>query len=268
MLLHKGAHVIMAVRNVAKGEEILKKIKDEGATGKGTVLLLDGWKGVEETLATKRVNILKINADELRWLTGEADLDAGAAAAMARHMAPDALLAVTRGPKSALLYSAADAGNIVVTEFEIEEVRALNPIGAGDTCSSVMLYGVCAGYDAADAFAFALAAASGQMRCVRGESRPGREPCVLAITLEGVWWCERRGGGRRREGRRVCLLFLLLSLLLLPSGTITRTDCLHTPASCLNIAGAQFKSADAIHLYNAIKRKPPRTLGALPSSKV
>jgi len=41
VLLHKGAHVIMAVRNVAKGEEILKKIKDEGATGKGTVLLLD-----------------------------------------------------------------------------------------------------------------------------------------------------------------------------------------------------------------------------------
>ena len=33
-----------------------------------------------------------------------------------------------------------------------------------------------------------------------------------------------------------------------------------TAASCLNIAGAHFKSADAVNLYNAIKRLPPRTV--------
>jgi fructose-1-phosphate kinase PfkB-like protein len=164
------------------------------SVGDDTVLLLDGWKGVEETLATKRVNILKINADELRWLTGEADLDAGAAVAMARHMAPGALLAVTRGPSSALLYSAADGGDIVVTEFDIEEVRALNPIGAGDTCSSVLLYGVCAGYSAPDAFAFALAAASGEMRCVRAE-RARRESHA-----EGCVVVREKGRGRKEGG--------------------------------------------------------------------
>ena len=36
------------------------------------------WKGVDKTLATKRVNVLKINADELRWMTGEKDLDVAA----------------------------------------------------------------------------------------------------------------------------------------------------------------------------------------------
>lgn len=70
-------------------------------------------------------------------------------------------------PRAAFLYSTADLPGehrpgISVTEFEITPVRALNPIGAGDTCSSVLLYAMCAGYKVADAFAFALAAASGE----------------------------------------------------------------------------------------------------------
>ena len=168
-----------------------------------TILLLDGWKGVDETLATKRVNVLKINADELGWLTGEKDLDKAAAAAMAKYMAPGAVLAVTRGSQSALLYSQTantggspkdsthSAASISVTEFEITPVTAVNPIGAGDTCSSVLLYALCAGHSAEDAFAFALAAAS---------------------------------------------------------------------ASCLNIAGAHFKAADAVRLHESIERVPARTI--------
>jgi len=168
------------------------------SVGPDTILLLDGFKGVEKTLATKRVNVLKINADELCWLTAEKDLDKAAHVAIETHLAPGALLAVTRGPSSALLYSSSSGGDkdgsgprISVTEFEITPVEALNPIGAGDTCSSVLLYALCAGNSAEDAFAFALAAAS---------------------------------------------------------------------ASCLNVRGADFKSADAARLHASIKRRPPRTL--------
>ena len=124
------------------------------SVGVDTILLLDGWKGVEQTLASRRVNVLKINAQELKWLTGEAELDTAAAAAMRAYMPAGALLAVTRGASSALLYqrqaSRADTStesgdSISVTEFEIEAVPCLNPIGAGDTCSAVLLYGLCAG---------------------------------------------------------------------------------------------------------------------------
>ena len=144
------------------------------SVGPDTILLLDGFKGVEKTLATKRVNVLKINADELCWLTEEKDLDKAARIAMETHLAPGALLAVTRGPSSALLYSSSGGGSqdgsapISVTEFEITPVKALNPIGAGDTCSSVLLYALCAGNSAEDAFASALAAASASCLNIRG----------------------------------------------------------------------------------------------------
>ncbi len=118
-----------------------------------------------------------------------------AVSAINKYMAPGALLAVTRGANSARLYSNSEASGekarICVSEFEITAVKAKNPIGAGDTCSAVLLYGLCAGNSPEDAFAFALAAAS---------------------------------------------------------------------ASCLNIAGAHFKAADAVNLYNSIKRIPPRPL--------
>jgi fructose-1-phosphate kinase PfkB-like protein len=166
------------------------------SVGRDTVLLLDGWKGVEKTLASKRVNVLKINADELGWLTHETDLNAAAATAMRLYMAPGGHLAVTRGANSAFLFSHVQSGaegpaGMRVAEFVLQPLAAVNPIGAGDTCSAVLLYALCAGQEPEEAFAFALAAAS---------------------------------------------------------------------ASCLNIAGAHFKAADAVSLYHKMERKPTRTL--------
>ncbi len=97
--------------------------------------------------------ILKINLDELKKLTGESEALAALRAGMTRW--PHGVLAITDGGNGAFL---AEAGRI--WRYSIPEIKVVSPLGAGDTCSAVMLSELLAGKPTAESFACALAAAS------------------------------------------------------------------------------------------------------------
>ena len=128
----------------------------------GALLLLDAYKDVADVLATRQVDILKINREELRELTGEPDSDRAAATARARFGVP--VIAVTDGPHPARLY--ADGRTWALTLPPLPDLK--NPIGAGDTVAAVMLLERLAGADAVEAFALGLAAASASCRALEG----------------------------------------------------------------------------------------------------
>lgn len=100
----------------------------------GPILLLDGFRGVDATLKTRRVDVLKINSDELAALSGEPDLDAAASKVFDLFLRPRSCLAVTRGPEKALLYIGQDDGRPPKKWlFDVPklETEVANPIGAG-----------------------------------------------------------------------------------------------------------------------------------------
>lgn len=128
------------------------------ARAAGARVVLDGVSGVGATLDTG-VDVLKINAAELRLLTSDgADLAAAGRACLKRYRLR--WLGVTAGPDSAWLF-----GPGLTVRYELpclEGVRST--IGAGD-CATGVLLGRSAGNDLARepmiaAFAAALAAAS------------------------------------------------------------------------------------------------------------
>jgi fructose-1-phosphate kinase PfkB-like protein len=131
------------------------------ASGSVTVLV-DGYRGVDETLATGAVDILKINCDELRAMTGIIDIPAAAASCLARYSLQ--WLGLTDGPGRAFLYS--PEGGVAFDMPQLDDVA--NPIGAGDTVSAVFMYGILEGLDGASAFRDALAAASASCRRFTG----------------------------------------------------------------------------------------------------
>ncbi len=99
----------------------------------GIPLLLDAYRGVAPVLEAG-VEILKINAAELRELTGTPDLDSAAATLMARHPGTGCL-AVTDGSGPARLFLPGSAW-----EFRLPHLDGVvNPIGAGDCTSGVFL---------------------------------------------------------------------------------------------------------------------------------
>eukprot|EP01127_Copromyxa_protea_P017420 TRINITY_DN5300_c0_g2_i4.p1 TRINITY_DN5300_c0_g2~~TRINITY_DN5300_c0_g2_i4.p1 ORF type:complete len:248 (-),score=49.64 TRINITY_DN5300_c0_g2_i4:123-866(-) len=67
----------------------------------GTFVLLDGYKGVDETLATGKVDVLKINAHELKALTLTETIQDGANALFSKYTLP--WVAITDGKDSAAL---------------------------------------------------------------------------------------------------------------------------------------------------------------------
>jgi tagatose 6-phosphate kinase len=126
------------------------------------LVLLDGYKGVEDILATGRVDILKINLHELAELSGETEPQAAADWMFAN--AAIRYLALTDGPDSAHLF--ADSAH---WRFELPTVDdVVNPIGAGDTVGAVLLQGLLAGDLPAEAFQLGLAAASASCRSIHG----------------------------------------------------------------------------------------------------
>jgi fructose-1-phosphate kinase PfkB-like protein len=127
-----------------------------------SLVLLDGYKGVEDILATGRVDILKINLHELAELSGESELDAGAQWVFANFAIR--YLALTDGPDRAHLF--ADSAHWC---FELPPLEAVvNPIGAGDTVGAVLLQSLLAGDLAHEAFRLGLAAASASCRSIHG----------------------------------------------------------------------------------------------------
>ena len=153
------------------------------------LLLLDGFKQVEAVLASGRLDVLKLNCDELRALTGAADV-----AAAARELLGDggalrranAVLALTDGPRPASIFSSTGAW-----EIEVPRVDCVNAIGAGDVCTGVFIHELAKarkerrvdGAAAAEAFAWGLAAASA--RCTV-QLPSGLEPAKIRELRERV----------------------------------------------------------------------------------
>jgi fructose-1-phosphate kinase PfkB-like protein len=139
------------------------------------LLLLDGFKQVEGVLGSGRLDVLKLNLDELKALTSRAEAREAASSLLhgsgARLTRPGAVLAVTDGPRPAYLFQGRAAWTL-----KVPSLQAVNAIGAGDVCTGVFAAQLAAarraaaggtgpitGDVAADAFAWGLAAASARV---------------------------------------------------------------------------------------------------------
>jgi 1-phosphofructokinase family hexose kinase len=163
-----------------KSEQLLSKIKANIPTSKGVAIcgtypsgitenfyleiaqaakeaakpiIMDSWMNVEPTLQFG-VDILKINLEEISALTGEA-MHAGAIKKCLQKY-PVKIAAVTAGPDNAYL-----ATEDKLWIYSLPRLpKVINPIGAGDTVSSVFFSEYLNGTDPHEAFACGLAAAS------------------------------------------------------------------------------------------------------------
>jgi tagatose 6-phosphate kinase len=129
----------------------------QAARAAGALVVLDSPTGVGPALEAG-VDILKINAAELRLLTGCDNLETAARHCLERYRVR--WLGVTAGPGTAWLFGAG-----LAVRYELPPLDAVrSPIGAGD-CATGILLGRCAGTDLAqptliEAFRLALASAS------------------------------------------------------------------------------------------------------------
>lgn len=96
------------------------------------VLLVDSWKGIEATLKTGAISILKINKDELLNLT-TAQVAKEAILELYNTFKIENIIISDQG-NSAFLYN----GNDFI-EAKPPKIKMINPIGAGDTVSGVIL---------------------------------------------------------------------------------------------------------------------------------
>ncbi len=104
----------------------------------GISVLLDAYRGVAPVLDAG-VDILKINAAELRELAGKPDTGAAAAALFAQYPRT-ACLAVTDGPGDARLFLRNAADSATSWRLPLPKLpRIMNPIGAGDCTAGVLL---------------------------------------------------------------------------------------------------------------------------------
>lgn len=107
----------------------------------GVLLMVDAFKtgDVSKLLTTGRVDVLKLNVDEVKALTGTSSAEEAAAkllgGAQAHLRRPGALLALTDGPRPARLFSKHASWLLHVPQIE-----CVNAIGAGDVCTAVFLH--------------------------------------------------------------------------------------------------------------------------------
>ncbi|KAJ1719754.1 hypothetical protein LPJ53_005533 [Coemansia erecta] len=151
-----------------------------------TLLFVDSAKHILPTLQTAHANVFKVNSDEILDIvqTIAPDFDTTAADKVVRaaravgNMLEIDVVAVTDGPATAYLadrlqdrqwaFSVPDL--LADREYYLDDSSindksefgklVLNPLGAGDTCSAVMLNSILDGMSATDAFALGLSAAS------------------------------------------------------------------------------------------------------------
>jgi len=125
------------------------------AAAEDAVVVLDAYKGIEEVLSSGRLDVLKINLDELLEMTESSSSDLGARALFSQSLSDTAWLAITDGANPGVIYSATHKWTIT-----FPTVQVVNPIGAGDTCTGVMTYCMATrGYSTPEAFKQGLAAA-------------------------------------------------------------------------------------------------------------
>ena len=123
------------------------------AARSGKPVLLDAWKNTGKALSSG-VTLLKINRGELRELTGRDSVEEGIRHCLEQF--PLEAVAITDGKNRAFLGSRKGIAGISVPEI----TNAVNPIGAGDTCSGVFFSEYLAGTELPEAFARGLCAAT------------------------------------------------------------------------------------------------------------
>lgn len=197
----------------------------------GVLLLLDAYKGIAEALQTGRVDVLKINASELRALLlarsssgGNEAPDAGVEGqsgcegvlrdlrqlfndrALLGGAPAETLVAVTDGASEAYLAIRGQGVDIVpgpgaVWRLHIPPLDSrggcVNPIGAGDTASGVLLCALVEGCEPPQALARALAAASASCLSLRGADWQKEVAAELReeIVISQLETCEWNGSG-------------------------------------------------------------------------
>ena len=121
----------------------------------GKLLFIDAVKGIENTLFLPGKKVLKINKEELFFLSGEKDLKQGMERMFEKYILE--VLAVTDGSANAFL-----ATKQGVRKKYILPVlgKVISPLGCGDTASSVFTSLLLEGTLPEEAFKTALAAAS------------------------------------------------------------------------------------------------------------
>lgn len=124
----------------------------EQARDAGRPTLLDGYQRVHLALHAGPT-VLKLNADELRHLSGRSNLEDGAFECLTQY--PLQILAVTDGPQPAFLFT-----RHASWQFDQPVIEVRNAIGAGDCASAILLRELIAGQEPQDAFRAALAAAN------------------------------------------------------------------------------------------------------------
>lgn len=117
--------------------------------------VLDAVPGAKLALASGRVNVLKVNASELRTLSEKhASALLQECAERLQQLYNVEWIAVTNGADDAKLFSVDGSWS-----YALPALGAVNPIGAGDTCTALLLEALVEGVDVPSAFQSALAAA-------------------------------------------------------------------------------------------------------------
>ncbi len=121
-------------------------------------VLLDAYININETLSSEiPIDILKINRHELAALTEQKNIIDGIQLLLTRNPHLNDI-AITDGPNKAYFF---DSKTQKLASFTLPKLQGnLNPIGAGDTASAVLLTKILNGMDHAEAFKYSLATAS------------------------------------------------------------------------------------------------------------
>jgi fructose-1-phosphate kinase PfkB-like protein len=166
------------------------------------ILVIDAYKGIGDALSTGACDLLKINAAELHALVagGEAGVEGlGREEVVLRDMElafhprggpmsscpATSALAITDGPSAAYLRR----GTGELWKLTIPSLRgAVNPIGAGDCVTGVMVAALVAGDQLVDAFAKGLAAATASCKGMQGAvySQAAFEALQKGIKIESL----------------------------------------------------------------------------------
>ncbi len=123
------------------------------ASRAGKFVLLDSFMNVEQSLQAG-VSLLKVNQEEIFKLSGRQDIFS--AIGDCREKYPVKMIAVTAGPDNGYFFNGRELYQLAPPEIS----KVANTIGAGDTCSSVMLSEIVNGTDPMEAFLLGLSAAS------------------------------------------------------------------------------------------------------------
>lgn len=146
-------------------------------------VLLDACKGLGNALHSG-VTLLKINRGELRNMTGEETVENGIRSCLERY--PLEAVAITAGKDCAYIGSRDGITKISVPQID----NAVNPIGAGDTCSGVFFSEYLSGKALPEAFASGLCAATAS--CMTG-TPAGFEKEKALYLKDMIKFCKMKG---------------------------------------------------------------------------